>query len=181
MKNNFNLDVSFKNVPVMPYEWENTSHISHVKLLRISTNTIKDILLYDGYIKEYRGLLILSDTKEAIVLKLDREGQIKARSFLDFEDSLNVCEYATNMKETSIEFLKEGKKLKYPKSLSIDTEIKDYIVSQIKKCDDESFTKYLYYLYFNEINDYSKEKLIKTVNESDIDKNIKLYKFLIES
>ncbi|MCI8497782.1 MAG: hypothetical protein HFG33_00070 [Bacilli bacterium] len=181
MKNSFNLEVHFSDAPLMCYEWETSSTITHVKLERVSTLFLKRVLTYEGKVDYKSNILLLSDTKNAVVLKLDKEGNIKARSFLKFEDALDVCEYAFNIKESKIEFTETEQKVYYAKRLSIEDEMREYLVSSIKRCSNEDFSRYLYYLYFDEVDDYSRDKLIDSINASSIDRNMKLYKFLIES
>lgn len=181
MKNSFNLEVCFKDAPVMPYEWNETQIIMHVKLTRVSTALLKDVLSFKGVLENCKGTMLLSDTKNAVVLKLSDKGEILKRSFLSFDRSLDVCEFAFNLKETKLIFSKSQEKIAYPKGLSIESEMKDYIVKNISNSKDEDFAKYLYYLYFGDLKSYSKEKLIKSVEKASIDDNMKLYKFLIES
>lgn len=181
LKNSFNLDVSFSKTPTMPYEWEKKVTLMHVKLERISTEDLKTLMTSEGTIKDRTGNILLSDTKSAIVLRLDKKGKILARSFLEFEKSLDVSEYACNLKASNLNFIPNGKKVKYSTHLSIEKEMKDYIINSIKKSKDEDLKKYMFYLYRGEIEDYSHESLLNTVESATIDKNLKLYKFLIES
>ena len=48
MKNNFSVKVSFKDVPDYPYEWDNIAFITGIKLLRVKTSVITDLLTYDA-------------------------------------------------------------------------------------------------------------------------------------
>lgn len=181
MKNSFNVEVNFSDSPKMPYEWNKTSTLLNIKLERISTRTLKNIMLFEGMIVGYSGVVLFSDTKNAVAIKLKNDGTILKRSFLDFEKCLDACEYACNLREKSIEFIASDKKVVYSKDLSIEKEMRDFILNSIKQSDDEDLSKYLYYLYFEEIENYSKEKLIKVIKNSTIDKNLKLYNFLIGS
>jgi len=183
MKNSFNVEVNFDTCPLMPYEWEKSEEILHIKLDKISTSTLKNILLYNGKIVSPKNskIMLLSDAREAIAIKLDKDGNVLKRSFLSFDKSLEVSEFANNLKPSDIEFISNKKKIEYPKTLSIETEVKNYILEAIKKSKDEYFTRYLYYLYYEDLEGYTKERLLKTVDSSPIDKNIKLYQFLIGS
>ncbi len=180
MKNSFNLEVSFSKSPAYPYEWTSTSVITHVGVVRVSSELLKNVLLYEGRL-EMTGTVLLSDAKNAVALRLDEKGRIVARSFLKFGDELDVAEYAANLKVSEIghEFTEE--KVPYERGLSIESEMKKFLIERIANCADENFSKYLYYLYFNRVNDYSREKLLESIETSSIDKNMKLYKFLIES
>lgn len=165
----------------MPYEWNSVTKLSNLKLERVSTNTLRDILSFEGRIVDREHLLLLSDCKNAVVVKLDKNGKITKRSFLDFNKCLDVCEFACNLRETKIEFVKDEKRVVYSFDLSIEKEMRDFILSSIKNCKDEDLYKYLYYLYFEDVEGYSKDRLIKSIKNSSMEKNLKLYNFLIES
>lgn len=181
MKNSFTIEVCFGDVPLMPYEWEKTSTIMGIKVERVPTYLLRDVLTCEGYINARCGTILISDTKTSVALKLNKEGKIIKRSFLKFDDSLDVCEYAFNLKDSKLEFVKGDRKIVYPKNLTVEQEMKDYIISSIKVCKDEDLSRYLYYLYFDEVKSYSKDKLIKSIEGASLDKSLKLYKFLIES
>lgn len=181
MKNSFNIEVSLSECPVYPYEWTRTSLITDIPVSRVSSHVLKSVLLYEGSVRSKTPLLLLSDGKNAAVIKLSKSGQIKARSFLKFADELDVAEMAMNLKERELDIVLTDKMVHYERGLVIDAEMKKYLIDRIKKCRDENLSKYLYYLYFDEIQDYSRERLITEVSKSSIDKNIKLYNFLIET
>lgn len=181
MRNSFNLEVEFRSVPRMPYEWEKTTMIMHIDAKRVSTSFLKKVLLNEGKIDYNANILLISDGKNALVLKLDKEGTIKSRSFLSFTDSLDVCEYTLNLRESNIDFQESGEKVPFKKVKSVEEEMTEYIIESLKKGIPEDLSKYLYYLYFDEIDDYSLDKLIKSIKDSSIEKNMKLYKILIES
>lgn len=178
MRNNFNLKVCFGNSPRMPYEWNKTTNISSIKLERVSSNFLKNVLTYEGIVQNRGDYLLLSDTKNAVVLKLNRDGKIVKRSFLDFNECLDVCEYACNLRESKIDFLNSNKRIKYETDLSIEKEMKEYILNLIKSSNDDDLVKYLYYLYFDEVESFSKEKLVKLVKSSTLEKNAYVYEFL---
>ena len=178
MKNSFNIKVNFMSSPRLPYEWDKYSNCKDVKLERVSSKTLKNILLYEGHIQDQSGVILVSDAKNAIALKLNDEGKILKRSFLGFEQCLDICEYACNLRESKLDFIATSKKVNYDRELSIEKEMKDYILNLIKKSENEDLVKYLYYLYFNEVDSFSKEKLIKFVKNSSLGENEKIYDFL---
>lgn len=181
MKNSFNLEVCFSESPKYPYEWTNTSVLMHAMVIKVSSAFLKKTLLFKGKIISKDSTLLISDAKNAVALRLDKEGNIKARSFLKFEDELDVAELATNIKESHPDAEFSNEKIFYDRELSIESEMKQYLLDRVKKIRDEDFSKYLYYLYFDEVKDYSRDKLISSIQEGSIDKNMKVYKFLIES
>lgn len=180
MKHDFNLEVSFNEYPMQSFEWTKTSMLLHPKIVKVSTNILKKVLLFEGQI-DYKGHLVLSDGKNAVALKLADDGTIALRSFLKYEDELDVCEYALGLKETKLEVNFFEQKVHYERGLSIEVEMKKFLREKVETTSDEDLSKYLYYLYFNRVNDYSREKLLSSIDESPIDKNLKVYKFLIES
>lgn len=181
MKNNFTIEVCFGDYPKQAYEWDNKTILTHMKVERTSTSFLKSVLLYDGIVKDRKGLMLISDCKSACVLKLSDKGKILKRSFLEYDKSLDVCEYACNLKVEQVEFENNGKKIDYPKYLAVENEIKEYILDKLYKTHNEDLSRYMYFLYFGKLDEYSKEKLIKTISTGSIDDNLKLYNFLIES
>ena len=153
----------------------------HVKVIRVSSTTLKNVLTYEGTINLKASTVVLSDTKNAVALRLDKSGKIKARSFLKFDAELDVVEYANSLHESKLESTFTSEKVPYDKGLSIEVEMKRCLIDAIEKSRDEYLAKYLYYLYFDEVADFSLDRLISSIEESSIDKNMKLYKFLIES
>lgn len=180
MRNYFDLTVLFKENPTMPYEWNGDVQIIRAKVERISTDVFKRIATYHGSVLNRKGTLVLSDTKNAIALRLKSDGQIASRSFLEFKDSLDVCEFAHNLKETHIDFKESNRKVEYSRVLSIEKEMKDYIKNSISDSKNEDFKKYLYFLYRGEIDGYSEYALLRDVEDASLDDNLKLYKFIIE-
>lgn len=181
MKNSFNLRVSFSESPKQAYEWTESTSLMHQKVERVSTSLLKSVLSTGGTIKDRTGTLLISDTKNAVVLRLSKDGEIKGRSFLEFSKSLNVCEFASNLKISAIEFETNGTAVEYSHDLAIEQEMKDYIISSIKSSNNEYLERYLYFLCEGEVDGYSKDKLLKFVEDATIDKNLKLYNFLIKS
>ncbi len=180
MKNSFNLEVNLSVSPTQSYEWTKTCFVMNKSVIRVSSSVLKGALSHEGKLG-LEGTVLLSDTKNAALFRLDKEGNIKLRSFLKFEDELDVCEFACNLKEKDIRAEFDSKKIHYERGLSIEAEMKKYLIDKVKNTKDESLSRYLYYLYFDDIADYSRDKLLSSIEESSIDKNMKVYKFLIES
>lgn len=179
MKNNFTVEVSFKDVPDYPYEWDNVIFLTGIKVIRVKTKIIYDLLTYDAILKTNSEILILSDCKTAIALRLDKNGKVLKRSFLTFNADTDICEYATNLKCTNLEYTLLDTKLKYEKVLNEENVMKEYIVNSLKKINDENEYKYLYYLFFNEIKGYKKEKLLDFIIKDKPGNFQKLYDFLV--
>ena len=178
MKRNF-IEVNFNGLK--PYEWDNYLIIDNIKLKRVSTKTIKDIMSYESIIGTNEKYMLLSDGHNSIVIKLGERGKVVKRSFLTFDRELDIDEYASMKKIQKINYKITDKKIKYDRELYEEKNIKKYLVNIIKTSKDEDKIKYLYYLYFDEIKNYSKEKLIKFINSNESNKYYKLYEFLISN
>ena len=77
MKNSFNLRVSFSESPKQAYEWTESTSLMHQKVERVSTSLLKSVLSTGGTIKDRTGTLLISDTKNAVVLRISKDGGIK--------------------------------------------------------------------------------------------------------
>ena len=179
MKNNFTLEVSFKNAPIYSYEWDNKTFITGLKVYRIKPTTLKDLLTHDAIISTNSRTLLLSDCKTTIVLRLDRSGKITKRSFASFKEDIEICEYASNLKCTNIKYKLFETKIKYTCNLNEEANMREYVINSLKKIEDDNEYKYLYYLFFDQINDYSKEKLINSIIKNKPGNFQKLYDFLV--
>ena len=179
MKNNFTIEVSFNEAPYYSYEWDDTAIISGIKLFRVDTKTIEDLLTYEGIIKTDNNMLLLSDCKTAIVLRLDDKGKIVKRSFLDFEHDVEICEYAMGIRGIKLNYELYGYKIKYSNHLSEEVNMKDFVVKSLKNISDEFENRYLYFLFFNEIEGYRKDKLLNYIAKDKPGNFQKLYDFLI--
>ena len=179
MKNNFTVEVCFSEVPLYPYEWNNMSIISGVKVMRVTTDTIINLLTYKAKLNVKEKTIMLSDSKTALVLRLDQKGYIIKRSFLTFEQDLNVCEAAVSLKCCKLEYELLKDKLHYSSSLYEEECMKEYVVKSLLNIEDESESKYLYYLFFDEIEHYSKERLLDYISKNKPGNFKKVYDFLI--
>ena len=179
MKNSFTFDVSFNDVPLLPYEWDKTATLTGINVIRVKKSDIDSILRYETYIKSDKKILLLSDTKCSIALKLNKDGKVLKRSFLEFEDDVDVCEFANNMRCTNLKYTCTSNKITYSDNLMEDENIKEYLLNTINNIKDEDKSKYLYYLYFNKIDDYNINKLVASIKEDDTSKIHELYDFMI--
>jgi len=178
MKNSFNIEVNFAYAPLKPYEWMKCSFINGLKVTRINNSTLKSILSFDVNIVSKNKTLLLSDTRESIVVRLDDSGKVVARSFLKFSKDLEIGEYACNLKPTDLKITINDEKIKYDLTLNEEVQIKNFLINSIEKSSDENKSKYLYFLYFNNLENYSKDKLIKSIKQEQGCKFYKLYDFL---
>lgn len=178
MRNSFNVEVNFASSPLKPYEWDKVSFINGIKVIRTSTKCVHDFLTHECKTDLINKVTLISDARDSIVIRTDSKGNITKRSFLMFDKDLEVSEFALNLKPTKINYEKDTKKVKYSYELKEEQKIKDYLIDSIKRLKDEDEMQYLYYLYFNEIKGYSKEKLINSIKNNNSEKFFELYKFM---
>lgn len=174
------LRVNFNNIPTKPYEWDNTSCLVNPKVIRVLPKVIKDILLYDCYINTKDKTFVLSDSINSLVVRLDKNNKVMLRSFLLYEDELNLNEYVSNIKRTNLEYKKTNKKIINNKYSTYEEDVKDYLIKSINDMEEDKL-KYMYYLFFDNIKHFSKEKLIKSISNNKSNKLYKLYNFLIRN
>ena len=175
MRNEFNIDVCFDEIPSNPVNWIDSVFISKLPVIRVTSKIITDFLTYDCTLNTEKNTLLLSDTKTCLVLRL-KSGKIIKRSYLLYDKDLEVCEYACNLKTTAIKY-EINSKLEYVDN-SEDKKICDYVLKSIKSIKDDYKIRYLYYLYFEDIGEYSKEKLINDIDNNPNGNIEKLYNFL---
>lgn len=182
------------------YEWEETDDLDFVKkipLFKVSSSILKDLINYKvkfseeftNSIKEktllktsaktLKSTFLICDTKDALAIELNEEGEVISRSRLMLGDEINLNEIMFTMKETK---LKYEKLKKYSKRLAIRQieEIKKLIKCEINtlyESNNISKLKYLYYEWFNTTNNniediYNKMNKALECDYDDNQKNI---------
>lgn len=168
------------DVPLKPFEWDKSQIITSLPIIRVPSKAIRDILTYEVSIKKDNGFYLLCDAKTAILIKVNNEHIIK-RSFLSYQDDENICEYTLNLKHENIKYELTNKKIIYPDYLKEDKEMVDYIKTAINKITNTDELKYLYFLYFNNVSNYSKKKLLNAISIDSTENMSKIYTFLIQN
>ena len=179
----YDLLVNLDEIPWEFYEWDKKDTILSVKkipMIRIKEQDFLKIYCYEGQIEEewlktyqkktfMKGniktatMLLLSSTKNSLVIELSDTGQIIARSKLLIEDENNCNELATSLKEIEIPF-KKTKKILQRKEFRQALEEKRLIkveLNSIKQNENISKCSYLYYEWFGKL-------------ENDLDKMIEI-------
>lgn len=155
------------------YEWEKEDAIIPVKkipFVRISDASLQKILKYEVQfeseeVKKYQhkalvkneennpSFLLLSSTKNSLVIEIDEKGKIISRSKLLIEDENNVNELASSLKKTEFT-LSIGKKIpvrhEFRQALAEKKIIQIELNTLVKK-KDENKSAYLYYEWFGEL------------------------------
>ena len=108
-------------------------------------------------------MILISSTKNSLVLELADDGKIINRSKLLIEDENNINELATTLKEISIPF-KKIKQIKREREFRQALEEKNLIKIELKTLKEkENISKcaYLYYEWFGEL-ETDLDKMIET-------------------
>lgn len=181
MKNSFNIEVNFADVPLKPFEWDTCTIINGIKVTRVSSKTINDILSYECKIDSKNKMLLLSDTRDSIVIRMDESGKVKKRSFLTFTKDLDTSEYASNLKQTKMNYQIGKKKLVYSNKLKEEENIKNYLIKSIKDTTDEEKLKYAFYKCHGSLENYSKNKLLECLEENFDEKYFEIYELFMKN
>lgn len=168
---NFNMDEFLKF-----YEWEKDDDLltfQKIPLFRVSFETLCDFLQYEikmapeflDYV-EHRAIVkrkeeeifaafLISDTKNSFGVLMDEKGNINSLSSLSLEDDNNLSEFMYTIKEKSLSYEK-GKKRFVKKGNRQEKYVKRLISVELKTLLEENNVdkiQYLYYEWFNEVND----------------------------
>ena len=176
------------NKPYEFYEWMDSDPIEHIKkipILRVKSKVIKEFLLYDVIldkdllnriflktemlvdkkVKKQEYMLLLTDTKCALVIEADMNGKILASSKLLLTEELNLLEIAYAFDEEIIYYTK-GKKRGNREALRIENKIKKFLTCEINTLYERNIIdklKYIYYEWTNKLLD-DEDKLFAELN-----------------
>jgi hypothetical protein len=170
------------------YEWVETDNIEFIKkipLYRVSLATLKDLMEYrvkfsSDLLEEIKDKTILknanntilyafivSDTKNALALILNGDGNVICRSKLLLSDEINLNEIMYTMEEVNLSYTKKDK-YKNRNCLRQVAKIKELIKKEIDTLYENnniSKLKYLYFEWFNKQNN-DIENIYKEMNNS---------------
>ena len=169
------IKVNFSKTPIKPHEWEKCSYLVNPKIIRVLPKVIKDILCYETYIDIKSKTIILSDGINSIALRIGKDRKVILRSYLSLLDETIINDITREMKRSNIKYKTKEKIIA---NNIHDENIKDYLLKSIDNMEEEKI-KYMYFLLFDNIKDYSKEKLIKVISQNNSNKLYKLYNFLV--
>lgn len=193
----YDLLVNLDEVAWEFYEWEKKDVILPIKkipFLRINEKEFKEISAYEGkieknWLKPYIGktqikkdksknLLLLSTTKNSLVIETNSTGQIISRSKLLIEDENNCNELASSLKETTIPFSSQQK---IPLRSDFRQAIKEKNLIKIelktlKETNNISKCSYLYYEWFNILEDDLSTMLENCLKELKKPYTLKIHK-----
>ena len=161
------------------YEWdENIIHVKKIPCIKINNEQMK--IIYNNKVKlnlknifnktevfnnkNINYACILYCKEFAMAIKLDKNGIIKERSSLLFEDLEDVLDNNSNENTLEIEILEP---IKYNLLIKEDDYLNNYILKEINKLvknKEYSELKYIYYECFN-IKELDIKKVINEINK----------------
>lgn len=194
----YDLLINLDELPWEFYEWDKKDTILSVKkipFLRIKEQDFLKIFSNDGevdqnWLKPYQNktfmkgniknatMLLLSSTKNCLVIELSDTGQIIARSKLLIEDENNCNELATSLKEIEVPF-KKIKKILQRKEFRQALEEKKLIkieLNSIKQSENISKCSYLYYEWFGKLENDLDKMIENCLKELKKDYSIQVHK-----
>lgn len=170
----YDLLVNLDDVAWEFYEWEKKDNILPVKkipFVRVNEKEFKEISAHEGKIEKNwlepyigktqikkdksKNLLLLSSTKNSLVIELKNTGEILSRSKLLIEDENNCNELANSLKEITIQFLIQKKippKSDFRQALQEKNLIKIELKT-LKETQNVSKCSYLYYEWFGTLEE----------------------------
>lgn len=193
----YDLLVNLDEVAWEFYEWEKKDVILPIKkipFLRINEKEFKEISAYEGKIEKNwlepyigktqikkdksKNLLLLSTTKNSLVIEINSTGQIISRSKLLIEDENNCNELASSLKETTIPFSSQQK---IPLRSDFRQAIKEKNLIKIelktlKETKNTTKCSYLYYEWFNILEDDLSTMLENCLEELKKPYTLKIHK-----
>lgn len=181
MQNIISVSVFFDEAPISPYEWNKSICVSGMKIKKINHRCLLDLLTYECKVDTSDKILLLCDGNTSLAIRLNKEGLITSRSFLNYESDLRVIELSKQLKPINLKYKKTTKKIMYCSELREDVIMREYLLNTINECTNTDLLKYLYYVSFNSIKGYSKDKLINSIKNNKNGKNSQIYEFLMST
>ena len=180
----------------MFYDWDEFDNIEYIKkipIFQVTSKSFKEMYQYNGkvtleFLKELEDKTILkkdklkyaciiADKNNAMALEFASDGNIIARSSLMLKDEISLLEYLYTIPISDIEFVKE-QVLKINNDIRKCQKIKKFIMTELKRLEEENNIaklKFLYLEWFNEkeddltkIKQRMTKRLAKGINEEEI-------------
>lgn len=176
----YNISLNYKKTLQDIYEWNKSDKIikyNRIPVYKIETNKLEHFknnrLKIDRKIRQ----CILTDCKDVVAFKFNKKGILIGKSRLPFDKEEEVIYISSLLKFTSINYkiISKDKVSKY-KTITEQKERK-YIINTINKINNIDKIIYMFYEYFN-IIDNDKIKLIKKIDKNWDKIGHKIYDFL---
>lgn len=199
----YDLLLNFQDEYYMFYEWDEGDNIEFIKkipLFHVDTKMISDTIL--NIIEVDKNLLeqiyektrlkqnktldyacVISDGKNNIALKFNKQGIIISKSSLLSEDELNINEFIYTITKSKINY-QIISRCKLQKETRQELKIKEYLDVEIKKIYNKknySKLKYLYLEWFDKILDNNEEmyqNMLNKINDKLTFKEYHIYELI---
>lgn len=196
MKNVYDILVNFKTVPYEFYEWNTDDDIKHIKKIcsiKVSDDTIKDIIENDCFVSkkfleqikcktevfynrmvkiiEYACVIFNDDLALAIIL--DKNGYIIGKSKLLFDESDDVILNGKDLSVSTIKYniiKKTDNNLKYTRNENKMISLINKYLEKIYKQEEKEELKYVYFECYNKTEEDIKkiyDKLKESISSAD--------------
>ena len=192
----YDLVLNFLDTNYLFYGWDEFDNIEYIKkipIFQVTSKSFKEMYQYNGkvtleFLKELEDKTILkkdklkyaciiADKNNAMALEFASDGNIIARSSLMLKDEISLLEYLYTIPISDIEFVKE-QVLKINNDIRKCQKIKKFIMTELKRLEEENNIaklKFLYLEWFNEkeddltkIKQRMTKRLAKGINEEEI-------------
>ena len=192
----YDLVLNFLDTNYLFYDWDEFDNIEYIKkipIFQVTSKRFKEMYQYNGkvtleFLKELEDKTILkkdklkyaciiADKNNAMALEFASDGNIIARSSLMLKDEISLLEYLYTIPISDIEFVKE-QVLKINNDIRKCQKIKKFIMTELKRLEEENNIaklKFLYLEWFNEkeddltkIKQRMTKRLAKGINEEEI-------------
>ena len=196
MKNVYDILVNFKKEPYEFYEWNTDDDIKHIKKIcsiKVSDDTIKDIIENDCFVSkkfleqikcktevfynrmvkiiEYACVIFNDDLALAIIL--DKNGYIIGKSKLLFDESDDVILNGKDLSVSTIKYniiKKTDNNLKYTRNENKMISLINKYLEKIYKQEEKEELKYVYFECYNKTEEDIKkiyDKLKESISSAD--------------
>lgn len=196
MKNVYDILVNFKKSPYEFYEWNTDDDIKHIKKIcsiKVSDDTIKDIIENDCFVSkkfleqikckteffynrmvkiiEYACVIFNDDLALAIIL--DKNGYIIGKSKLLFDESDDVILNGKDLSVSTIKYniiKKTDNNLKYTRNENKMISLINKYLEKIYKQEEKEELKYVYFECYNKTEEDIKkiyDKLKESISSAD--------------
>lgn len=187
------------------YEWEETDNIDFIKkipLFRVSSTSLKEHLKYrlkydKDFLEQIKNKTIVKssskvleytflicDTKNALALELNKEGEVINRSKLLLNDEINLSEIMFTMKETKLKYerLEKYKKRSDIRQIEKMKKLIKCEIDTLYESNNISKLKYIYYEWFNKTAEDIKIMVqeMNTILQKNDDENLERIYTLIK-
>ena len=190
----YDIVLNFQNNYYNFFEWKRTDKLKNIikiPLYRVSDSDIlilkyNKIKVSQDFINKLKIdnktnkniICLVSNSKIAMALLFNTNGNLLKRSSLIFEEEEETIKISKNLPITKIEYL-ENKKTNNHDKLRIEKEKKKKLIKYIKNTNDLLTLKYLYYEYYEKEKDNIieiKKSLLKELSKDWNPKHNNLYK-----